>query len=123
MKFLSVMAKVFKPAKQNQVMKAFLKFFVIMKRSSKEMIMEFITRFHKTANAARKKGMEMSQTILGLKLIHNAGLNESQNNLVLVEIDYEKKGDVYKKAKLGLNKYLAGVDGKENTAVEKAIKL
>ena len=77
--------------------------------------MEFI-RFDETANAAKKNGMEM-------KVIHDAGLNESQKNLVLVEIDFEKKEDVYEKAKLGLNKYLAGVDGKENTAVEKAIKL
>ena len=107
-KFLGVMAKAFKPAKQNQVMKVFLKFFVSIKKSSKERIMELIARFNKTANAAMQKGMEMSQTILGLTLIHDAGLNESQKNLVLVEIDFEKKEDVYEKAKLGLNKYLAG---------------
>ena len=107
-KFLGVMAKAFKPAEQNQVMKVFLKFFVSIKKSSKERIMELIARFNKTANAAMQKGMEMSQTILGLTLIHDAGLNESQKNLVLVEIDFEKKEDVYEKAKLGLDKYLAG---------------
>ena len=122
-KFLEVMAKAFKPAEQNQVLKLFLDFFVKMKRSNKETIMEFVTRFDKTANAAKKKGMEMSQTILGLKLIHDAGLTDSQRNLVLVEIDFDKKDDVYEKAKLGLNKYLAGMDGKEVVGEEKAIKL
>ena len=122
-KFLGVMAKAFKPAEQNQVLKLFLDFFVNMKKNNKETIMEFVTRFDKTANAAKKKGMEMSQTILGLKIIHDAGLNDSQRNLVLVEIDFDKKEDVYEKAKLGLNKYLAGVDGKEGVWEEKAIKM
>ena len=117
-KFLGVMAKAFKPAEQNQVLKLFLDFFVNMKKNNKETIMEFVTRFDKTANAAKKKGMEMSQTILGLKIIHDAGLNDSQRNLVLVEIDFDKKEDVYEKAKLGLNKYLAGVDGKEQTSLK-----
>ena len=120
-KFLAVMAKAFKPAEQNQVLKVFLDFFVNMKRGNNEKIMEFITRFDKTANAAKKKGMEMSQTILGLKLIHDGGLSDSQRNLVLVEIDFEKKDDVYEKAKLGLNKYMAGVDG--GGMDEKGIKL
>jgi len=121
-KFLGIMAKAFKPAEQNQVLKLFLDFFVNMKRGNNETIMEYITRFDKTANAAKKKGMEMSQTILGLKLIHDGGLTDQQRSLVLVEIDFEKKEEVYEKAKLGLNKYLAGVDGK-SVGEEKAIKL
>ena len=120
-KFLEVMAKAFKPAEQNQVLKVFLEFFVNMKRGSNEKIMEFITRFDKTANVAKKRGMDMSQTILGLKLIHDSGLSDSQRNMVLVEINFEKKDDVYEKAKLGLNKYMAGVDGGGKD--EKGIKL
>ena len=123
-KFLEVMAKAFKPAEQNQVLKVFLDFFVNMKKGGDEKMMEYITRFDKIANAAKKKGMEMSQTILGLKLIHDAGLTDSQRNLVLVEIDFDKKEDVYVKAKLGLNKYLAGMDGKDSSGrEEKGIKL
>ena len=38
-KFLEVMAKAFKPAEQNQVLKVFLDFFVNMKRGSNEKIM------------------------------------------------------------------------------------
>jgi len=121
-KFIEVMAKAYKPAEQNQVMKLFLEFFVKMKKNSKETIMEFVTRFDKTANAAKKKGMDMSQTILGLKLIYDANLTEAQKSLVLVEIDFDRKEEVYEKAKLGLNKYLAGMDGKES-GEEKGIKL
>ena len=76
-----------------------------------------MTRFNKTANAAKKKGTEMSQIALGLKLIHDASLTDSQRHLVLVKIDFENKQQVYEKAKLGLNKYLAGMDGKDHTGL------
>ena len=68
----------FKPAEQNQVLKVFLDFFVNMKKGGDEKMMEFITRFEKETNKAKKKGMEMSSTILGLKLIHDSGITEAQ---------------------------------------------
>ena len=82
-----------------------------------------MTGFDKTANAAKKKLMDMSQTALRLKLIHDATLSDSQRHLVLVEINLKKKQEVYEKAKLGLNKYLAGMDGKDGSGDEKGIKL
>ena len=51
-KFLPVMAKAFKPAEQNQVLKAFLDFFVIIKRGNREENMEIITRFYKSCKCS-----------------------------------------------------------------------
>ena len=44
--------------------------------------------------------------------------------MVLVEINFDKKEEVYEKAKLGLNKYLAAMGGNESSKrEEKATKL
>ena len=50
--------------------------------------------------------MELSQTVLGLKLLHDAGLSATDKKLVMSKIDFKKPADVYKKAKSGLAKYL-----------------
>ena len=39
------------------------------------------------------------------------------------EIDFYKKQEVYEKAILGMNKYLAGMDGKHGSGDKKGIKL
>ena len=103
-KLLEVMAKAFKLAEQNQVMKIFLDFFVNMKKNPKETMMDFVTRFVKTAIKAKNKGMELSKTALGLKIIHDATLSDSQIHLVLVEVNFENEDQVYERAKMGLNK-------------------
>ena len=50
--------------------------------------------------------MELSQTVLGLILLHDAGLSATDKKLVMSEIDFKKPDDIYKKAKSGLAKYL-----------------
>ena len=55
--------------------------------------------------------MELSQTVLGLKLLHDAGLSSTDKKLVMSEIDFKKKDDVYKKAKSRLAKYLTDLIG------------
>ena len=122
-KLLEVMAKAFKPAEQNQVMKIFLDFFVNMKKNPKETMMQFVMRFDKTAIEAKNKGMELSKTTLGLKIIHDAKLSDSQRHLVLVEFDFKNEDQVYEKAKMGLNKYLTDMDGKMDSESRKEINV
>ena len=55
--------------------------------------------------------MELSQTVLGLKLLHNAGLSSTDKKLVMSEINFKKPDDVYKKAKSGLEKYFTDLIG------------
>ena len=45
---------------------------------------------------------------MGLKLLHNAGLSDQDMKLVLTGVNFEEETEVYKKAKKGLAKYMAG---------------
>ena len=62
---------------------------------------DFINRFNKVANFAKHHDMDLT-----MKLLYNAGLTEQDMKLVLTEIDFKEKHNVYKQAKIGLTKYL-----------------
>ena len=51
--------------------------------------------------------MELPPTVFGLKLLHDSVISATDRKLVLMEIDFDKPLYVYKKAKAGLNKYMA----------------
>ena len=84
----------------------FCEFFVDIKRKENKRIKDCITRFDKLANVVKKHNMELPPTVLGLKIIHDSGISYTDRKLVLIEIDFETLADVYKKVKVGLNKYL-----------------
>ena len=79
----------------------FVKFFVDMKRKPEEKIKDFIVRFDKLSNVAKNNNMELSQTVLGLKLLHDAGLSATDKKVVMSKIYLKKTADVYKKARAG----------------------
>ena len=43
-----------------------------MKRKPEEKIKDFIVRFDKLSNVAKNNNIELPQTVLGLKLLHEA---------------------------------------------------
>ena len=75
-----------------------------MKRKPEEKIKDFIVRFDKLSNVAKNNNMELSQTVLGLKLLRNAGLSSTDKKLVMSEINFKKPDDVYKKSKERVSK-------------------
>ena len=100
------MKEAFKPEDEVKAYDVFVEFFVDMKRKPEEKIKDFIIRFNKLSNVAKNNNMELSQTLLGLKLLHDAGLSATDKKLVMIEINFKKPADVYKKEKSGLAKYL-----------------
>ena len=105
-KFINAVIEVFKPEDKVKAYDVFVEFFVNMKRKPEEKIKDFIVRFDKLSNVAKNNNMELSQTVLGLKLLHDAGLSSTDKKLVMSENNFKKKDDVYKKAKSRLAKYL-----------------
>ena len=105
-KFVAAMEETFRPATEIQVFEVYRSFYKDMKRKEKETIPEFIVRFDKAANLAKKMEMELPSMAQGLKLLDDAGLPDSQKMLVMSEIDFTKKDTVYKVAKAGLAKYM-----------------
>ena len=82
---------------------------------------DFVNRFDKAANFAKRHKMDLPTKVKGLKLLHDAGLTEQDMKLVLTEIDFNQAEEVYKQAKVGLSKYLR--DGSSQAATSPAIKL
>ena len=68
-------------------------------------------RFDRLANVAKKYNMALSETVLGLKLLHDVGLSPTDKKLVMSEVNFQKPEGVYKEAKLGLAKYLTDSSG------------
>ena len=67
-KFINAMNEAFKSEDKVKAYDVFMDFFVDMKRKPEEKIKDFIVRFSKISNVAKKKHLELSQTMLGLKL-------------------------------------------------------
>ena len=127
-RYLEVMDAAFKLSEQASIYKVFLDFIINMKKKLDKTMMEFVTRYDKTMNIAKKKGLTMSEAMMGLKLIHDAGILETDRKLVLTEIDFSQLDTVYEKAKAGLNKYLSSdkSEKKDDSGLEgatSAIKL
>ena len=57
-------------------------FFEHKRRNENEKINDYINRFDKNAILAKKHNMELPSTVLGLKLLADAGLSESDRKLV-----------------------------------------
>jgi len=106
-KFIEVMNNSFKKQDEVKLFEVYTDFFEHMRRKDNEKINDYINRFDKNAILAKKHNMELPSTVLGLKLLADAGLSDSDRKLVLSEIDFSKANEVYRKAKTGLAKYSA----------------
>jgi hypothetical protein len=123
-KFVAAMNDAFKQEEEAKVYQVYTEFLVEMKRGKEEKVKDFIVRFDKLANIAKKNNMELPTTVLGLKLLHDAGLTINDKKLVMSEIDFKKKETIYKNAKAGLAKYLTDGTGlTEATSGVRGIKL
>ena len=109
--FVKAMDEAFKPEAEVKAYEVFVNFFVDLKRKPEEKIKDFIVRFDKLANVAKKHNMSLSETVLGLKLLHDAGLSPTDKKLVMSEVNFQRPEGVYKDAKLGLAKYLTDSTG------------
>ena len=109
--FVAAMEEAFKPEAEVKAYEVFVDFFVDLKRKPEEKIKDFIVRFDKLSNVAKKHNMSLSSTVLGLKLLHDAGLSPTDKKLVMSEVNFQKPDGVYKDAKLGLAKYLTDSTG------------
>ena len=115
------MNEAFKPSNESRELEIYTEYYVKMKRKEDEKVTDFVNRFDKAANFAKRHKMDLPTKVKGLKLLHDAGLTEQDMKLVLTEIDFEKEEEVYKDAKMGLAKYMR--DGNSHTVVSPAIKL
>ena len=70
-RYLEVMDAAFKLSEQASIYKVFLDFIIHMKKKPDETMMEFVTRYDKTMKIAKKKGLTMSEAMMGLILIHD----------------------------------------------------
>ena len=109
--FVAAMEEAFKPEAEVKAYEVFVDFFVDLKRKPEEKIKDFIVRFDKLSNVAKKHNMSLSPTVLGLKLLHDAGLSPTDKKLVMSEVNFQRPEGVYKEAKLGLAKYLTDSTG------------
>ena len=120
-KFIEAMNESFKPSDESRELEIYTEYYVKMKRKEDEKVSDFVNRFDKAANFAKRHKMDLPTKVKGLKLLHDAGLTEQDMKLVLTEIDFKKEEEVYKDAKMGLAKYMR--DGNSHTVVSPAIKL
>ena len=88
----------FKPEAQSKVDDIFCKFFVNLKKRDTEKMKKFVTRYDKISNITKKKNMEITPTVLRLKLLHDFGISATDRKLVLTEVNFDKPEEVYKKA-------------------------
>ena len=69
-----------------------------MKRKPDEKVSDFINRFNKAANKAKKEfGTDLPSAFKGLKLLDDAQLSDTDAKLVLTGMDFSKPEEVYKK--------------------------
>ena len=115
------MNKAFKKQDEVKIFEVYTDFFENMKRKDNEKINDYINRFDKNAILAKKYKMELPSTVLGLKLLANAGVSAADRKLVLSEVNFSTENEVYEKAKQGLAKYAADMNKCENKI--EAIKL
>ena len=105
-RFVQAMEEAFKPADEIRDMEVYRDFYKKMERKDGEKITDYINRFDKCANLAKRHDMELPPKVKGLKLLEDAGLSEQDVKLVLTEINFTEGAEVYNKAKRGLTKYM-----------------
>ena len=115
-RFVEAMNEAFKPSDEIRDMEVYRDFYKKMERKADEKILDFINRFDKCANMAKRHDMDLPPKVKGLKLLDDAGLSEQDTKLVLTEIDFNQKEEVYKKAKQGLVKYMKEGPGQSQSA-------
>ena len=115
-KFVEAMKEAFQPSDEIRDMEVYRDFYKKMERRTEEKISDFINRFDKCANLAKRHDMDLPPKVKGLKLLDDAGLSEQDTKLVLTEIDFNEKDEVYKKAKKGLAKYMKEGSGQTPNA-------
>ena len=120
-KFLEVMKNSFKKKDEQTAYEVYLSFFKDMKKKPEESIRDFVNRFDKVANSAKKNNMVMSATVKAFKILDDAGLSETDRKLVMSDMDFAKADTLYDDAKTGLLKYLADKPG--NTSSTSGIKM
>ena len=120
-KFVEAMNEAFKPTNESRELEIYTEYYVKMKRKEEEKVSDFVNRFDKAANFAKRHKMDLPTKVKGLKLLHDAGLSEQDMKLVLTEVDFNEEEQVYRQAKLGLAKYLK--DGSSQAAASPTIKL
>ena len=94
-RFIQAMKEAFKPADEIRDMEVYKDFFKNTKRKDGERMTDFINRFDKCANLAKRHKMELPLKVKGL-LLDDAGLTEQDMKLVLTEIDFAVNEEVYK---------------------------
>ena len=62
----------------------------LAKRNPNEKVKHYIVHFDRQANIAKKHNMELPATVLGLKLLHDAGLSTTNKKLVMSEVDFKE---------------------------------
>ena len=100
-KFINAMNDAFKPEDKVKAYDVFVELFVNMKRKLEEKIKNFIFRFNKLSNVAKKNNMKLSQTVLGLKLLHDTGLSSTDKKLVMSKIDFKNRLTCIRKQRAG----------------------
>ena len=114
-KFVEAMNEAFKPTNESRELEIYTEYYVKMRRKEDEKVADFVNRFDKAANFAKRHKMDLPTKVKGLKLLHDAGLTEQDMKLVLTEVDFNEAEEVYKQAKVGLSKYLR--DGSVSTVL------
>ena len=105
-KFIEAMNEAFKPSDENCELEIYTEYYIKMKRKEEENVNNFMSRFDKAANFAKRHDMDLPTKVNGLKLLHDTGLTEQDMKLVFTKVDFTKKDKVNKQAKMELAKYL-----------------
>ena len=76
------------------------------KRQRSQKVTEFILEFEQKYNACTKKGKKYPGDILAMKLIDSCNLTTMERKIVLTEVDYTKKEEMFESAKSSLRKFV-----------------
>ena len=120
-RLIAAMNNAFKPTDEIRDMDVYRDFYKKMERKKGEKISDLVNRFDKCPNIAERHEMDLPSKVKGLKLLDDAGLSGPDVKLVLTEIDFSQKDEVYKQAKKGLAKYMR--EGGDQAKADDPIKL
>ena len=73
-KFVAAMDKAFKPLDKIRELEINTNYYVNMKKKEEESVGDYMNRFYKPANFAKRREMDLPLKVKGLKLLHDAGL-------------------------------------------------
>ena len=105
-KFVEAMNEAFGPTKESKEMEIYEEYYTKMKRKQEEKMSDFVNRFDKAANLAKRHKMDLPTKVKGMKLLYDAGLTDHDRKLVLTEVNFNQEEEVYKQTRSGIAKYL-----------------